>query len=177
MFLSALYCLNCAFLHAASDVLKKHKEEFFRVTNAKLNLLELERKNVISDSHVKEIESADDGKAQELLFKHLDRNADVAALKEYCQVTMSAKAFPKMQDLGRKMLADLLPQGLLVLVMSCVCRCVCSCVCTYLWIVLLACWNVLYTLFASDLWVLIHDVKAQLTDMDGNGNASYVPDP
>ena len=80
MFLPALYCLNCASLHAASHVLKKHEDEFFRVTNAKLNLLELERKNVISDSHVKEIESADDRKAQELLFKHLDHNADVAAV-------------------------------------------------------------------------------------------------
>ena len=116
MFLVTLYCLSCASLHAASDVLKKHEEEFFRVTNAKLNLLELERKNVISESHVKEIENADNGKAQELLFKHLERNADVAALKEYCQMTMSATAFPKMQDLGRKMLADLLPQGLLELV-------------------------------------------------------------
>ena len=116
MFLVTLYCLSCASLRAASDVLKKHEEEFFRVTNAKLNLLELERKNVISDSHVKEIESADDRKAQELLFKHLDRNTDVVALKEYCHMAISAKAFPKMQDLGRKMLADLLPQGLLVLV-------------------------------------------------------------
>ena len=113
MFLVTLYCLSCASLHAASDVLKKHEEEFFRVTNAKLNLLELERKNVISDSHVKEIESADDRKAQELLFKHLERNADVVALKEYCRMTISAKAFPKMQNLGRKMLADLLPKGLL----------------------------------------------------------------
>ena len=116
MFLVTLYCLSCASLHAASDVLKKHEEEFFRVTNAKLNLLELERKNVISDGLVTTIENADDEKAQELLFKHLERNADVTALKEYCQVTMSAKAFPKMQDLGKKMLADLLPEGLLELV-------------------------------------------------------------
>ena len=42
----------------------------------------------------------------------------------------------------------------------------------YLWIVLLACWNVLYTLLASDLWVLIYDVKAQLTDVCGNGNGN-----
>ena len=108
--------MSCASLHTASDVLKKHEEEFFRVANAKLNLLELQRKNVISDSHVKEIENADDEKARELLFRHLHRNADVAALKKYCQMTMSAEVFPKMQDLGRKMLADLLPEGLLVLV-------------------------------------------------------------
>ena len=115
-FLLALYCLSCTSLHTASDVLKKHEEEFFRVANAKLNLLELERKNVISDNHVKEIEKAADKEARELLFRHLRRNADVAALKEYCLMTMSADAFPKMQDLGRKMLADLLTEGLLVLV-------------------------------------------------------------
>ena len=116
MFPVTLYCLSCVFLHAASDVLKKHEEEFFRVTNAKLNLLELERKNVISNRLVTKIENADDEEARELLFKHLDRNTDVVALKEYCHMAISAKAFPKMQDLGRKMLADLLPQGLLVLV-------------------------------------------------------------
>ena len=120
-----LYCLSCASLLAVSDILKKHEEEFFCVTNAKLNLLELERKNVISDSHVKEIESADDRKAQELLFKHLNRNADMAALEEYCRMTISAKAFPKMQDLGRKMLADLLPEGLLCYLVFCACMHVC----------------------------------------------------
>ena len=116
MFLPVLYCLSCASLRAASDVLKKHEEDFFLVTNAKLNLLKLERKNVISDRLVTKIENAADEEARELLFRHLHRNADVAALKEYCQMTMSADAFPQMQDLGRKMLADLLPGGLLVLI-------------------------------------------------------------
>ena len=116
MFLVTLYCLSCASLHAASDVLKKHEEEFFRVTNAKLKLLELERKNVISDGLVTKIENATDEEARELLFRHLHRNADMATLKEYCHMTMSADAFSKMQDLGRKMLADLLPEGLLVLI-------------------------------------------------------------
>ena len=113
MFLVTLYCLSCASLHAASDVLKRHEDEFFRVTNAKLNLLELERRNVISGRLVPKIENADDEEARELLFKHLERNADVAAFEEYCRMTISAKGFPKMQDLGRKMLADLLPEGLL----------------------------------------------------------------
>ena len=85
------------------------------------------RKNVISDSLVKEIESADDRMARELLFAHLHRHADVDALRDYCRMAMTADAYPKMQHLGEKMLRDLPPEGLLVLVVSCSCVCVCAC--------------------------------------------------
>ena len=125
---------RCISLHAASQVLKKHEDEFFAVMDAKLNLLWLKRKNVISDSLVKEIESADYETAKELLFEHLDRNANVAALREYCRMAIAARAYPKMQSLGEKMLRDLPPKGLLrrggaLLVCVCVCVCVCACVC------------------------------------------------
>ena len=94
--------------------------------DAKLNLLELKRKNVIPDSLVKEIESADDKKAKELLFEHLHRNADVATLREYCRMAIAADAFPNMQNLGEKMLRGLPLKGLsgrggVLLVCVCVC--------------------------------------------------------
>ena len=113
----------------ASHVLKKYEDEFFRVTNAKLKLLELMRKGVISDDLVMKIESADHEEARELLFKHLHRNANVAKLREYCRIAISADGYPKMQDLGEKMLRNLPPEGLLRLVCVYVRVCVrCHCV-------------------------------------------------
>ena len=109
-------------------MLKKYEDEFFRVTNAKIKLLELKRKEVISEDLVMEIESADHEKARELLFEHLHRHANVAKLREYCRIAISADGFPKMQRLGEKMLHNLPPEGLLGLV-SCVCVWVCVCVC------------------------------------------------
>ena len=110
-------------------MLKKYEDEFFRVTNAKLKLLELKRKAVISDDLVMEIESAGHGKARELLFEHLHRHANVAKLREYCRIAISADGYPKMQDLGEKMLRNLPPEGLLGLVCVCVCVCMCACAC------------------------------------------------
>ena len=107
------------------------------MTDAKLNLPELKHKNVIPDSLVREIESADPDTARYLLFGHLHRNADVASLREYCRMAISANAFPKMQHLGKKMLCDLLPGVLGLVSVLCVCACVhahvyCVCVqCEY----------------------------------------------
>ena len=55
---------------------------------------------MISNDVVMEIESADHGKARELLFEHLHCHANVAKLREYSKIAISAGAFPKMQDLG-----------------------------------------------------------------------------
>ena len=52
-------------LDAASQVLEKHEEEFFEVVDAKLNLLRLKRKKVITESLVTEIKSADSANARE----------------------------------------------------------------------------------------------------------------
>ena len=108
-------------------MLKKYEDEFFRVTNAKIKLLELKRKEVISEDLVMEIESADHEKARELLFEHLHRHANVAKLREYCRIAISADGYPNMQDLGEKMLHNLPPEGLLLLVSVCVCVCVVWC--------------------------------------------------
>ena len=43
----------------------------------------------------------------------------MAKLREYCRIAISAGAFPKMQDLGEKMLRNLPPEGLLGLVHVC----------------------------------------------------------
>ena len=127
MFCFFCWCYVLFDLHisvdTASRVLKKYEDEFFRVTNAKLKLLELIRKGVISDDLVMKIESADEEEARELLFKHLHRHANVDKLREYCRIAISADGYPKMQDLGEKMLYNLPPEGLLRLVGVCIRAC------------------------------------------------------
>ena len=104
---------------AASDALKKHQDVFCELVDAKFNLLELKRKEVTPDGLVTKIENADDRTAREMLFEHLSYHANVAKLREYCRIAISAGAFPKMQDLGEKMLRNLPPEGLLGLVRVC----------------------------------------------------------
>ena len=86
------------------------------MVDAKLNLLELKRKEVIPDCLVTKIENADDKMAREVLFEHLYHNANVVTLREYCKIAMSVSAFPRMQALGKTMLCALPPEGLLGLV-------------------------------------------------------------
>ena len=89
---------------------------FCEVVDAKFNVLELKRKEVIPNGLVTEIKNADDRTARELLFDHLSCHANVAKLREYCRFAISASAFPKMQDLGEEMLRNLPSEGLLGLV-------------------------------------------------------------
>ena len=96
-----------------SQVLKKHENAFFDVVNAKLNLLKLKRKKVLTENLITRIESASNEDAKEILFDHLSCNADMAALREYCEMIIVAEAFPKMQKLGEEMLSELPPEGLL----------------------------------------------------------------
>ena len=81
--------------------------------DAKHSLLRLKRKKVITESLIMKIESADSANAKELLYDHLHRNADVAALREYCEMLIAADAFPNMQKLGEKMSNELFSEGLL----------------------------------------------------------------
>ena len=99
--------------YAVSQVLEKHEAEFFDVVDPKRRLYWLKRKKVIPDNLFMGIESSDCEKAKELLFEHLHKNANVATLREYCKVIVTLDAFPKMQMLGKKILDDLLPEGLL----------------------------------------------------------------
>ena len=113
-----VYCLSCISLSlslslgAALQVLEKHEEEFFEVVDAKLNLLRLKRKKVITESLVTKIENADSANARELLYDHLYCNADVGALREYCKMAVAVEAVPKMQKLGEKMLSELPLEGM-----------------------------------------------------------------
>ena len=103
----------CVSSGAVSLVLKKHEDEFFDMVDAKLNLLRLKRKEVIAESLVTKIESADSANAKELLYDHLHRNADVVTLREYCKMAIAADTVPSMRRLGEKMLSELPPEGVL----------------------------------------------------------------
>ena len=103
----------CVPFGAASQVLKKHEDEFFDVVIPTLNLLWLKRKEVISDGLISKINAADTRDAKEILFEQLHRNADVATLTEYCKMTIAADGYPRMQKLGEIMLNELALEGLL----------------------------------------------------------------
>ena len=102
----------CTSIDAVSQVLERYEDEFFEVVNTKvLNLLELKRKKVITEDLISKIEKADHKKANEILFDHLKCNADMANLREYCKVVIAADGYPKMQQLGEKMLSELPAKG------------------------------------------------------------------
>lgn len=96
-----------------SQVLERHEEEFFEVVDAKVDLFCLLRKKVITETLKVQIENSNNRNAKEILFHHLHRNADVAALREYCKVAVAADGFPNMQQLGEKMLSELPLEGVL----------------------------------------------------------------
>ena len=114
----------CIPFGAASQVLKKHEDEFFDVVNPTLSLPWLKHKEVISEGLISKIETADTRDAQVILFEHLHRNANVAALREYCKMAIAEDDFPRMQNLGEKMLKELALEGLLE-------QCVLCCVCVH----------------------------------------------
>ena len=93
------------------QLLEQYDKEFLEVVDAKQSLLELKRKEVISQSVATAINgTANDKDARYLLFEHLTKNADEKSLREYCKVAIAARGYSKMQALGRKMMAAL-PSG------------------------------------------------------------------
>ena len=84
---------------------------FLEVVNPKLSLLQLIHKGVISSDVKTAIESANDEDAKYILFEHLQKNATVDTLREYCKVAIAANGFPRMQELGRKIMDALSPGG------------------------------------------------------------------
>ena len=95
---------------SASQFLKAYEDEFVEVVNAKQSLLKLKHKGVIPPDVKKSIEGANDEDAKYLLFEHLEKNATVDTLREYCKVAIAADGFTRMQELGRKMINALPPQ-------------------------------------------------------------------
>ena len=102
-----LLAYNAATPFSVSEFLRKHETEFFSVIDARLSLLRLKRKGVITQDVETRINAATNEDAQEILYDHLTRNANVDALKEYCEVAIAAKGHPNMQALGRKMKEEL----------------------------------------------------------------------
>ena len=84
---------------------------FLEVVKPKLSLLQLIHKGVISSDVKTAIESANDEDAKYILFEHLQKNATVDTLREYCKVAIAASGFPRMQELGRKIMDELSPGG------------------------------------------------------------------
>ena len=112
--------LLAASAFSASQFLKEYEEDFFHVVNAKQSLLKLKHKGVISIDVKTSIDSANDEDAKYILFEHLEKNATVANLREYCKVAIAAKGFQGMQALGRKMM-EALPLGGWLELCSCEC--------------------------------------------------------
>ena len=97
---------------SASQFLKTYEEEFVEVVNAKQSLFRLKHKGVISQAVRTSIEATkDDEDAKYILLEHLEKNATVDTLREYCKVAISADGYPRMQELGRKMMEALPPEG------------------------------------------------------------------
>ena len=70
--------------------------------------MRLERKRVITPDVASRINAATtEEDAQEILFDHLQRNASVGTLREYCEVAISANGLPNMQSFGEKLKEEL----------------------------------------------------------------------
>ena len=95
---------------SASQFLAIYEDEFLDVVNAKQSLLKLRHKGVIPPDVKTAIDSANDEDARYLLLEYLEKNATLDTLREYCKVAIAANGFPRMQELGRKMM-DNLPLG------------------------------------------------------------------
>ena len=109
-FLTSL--LPAASPFSASQFLKTYEDEFVEVVNAKQSLLKLRRKGVISQAVRASIEATkDEEDAKYLLLEHLEKNATVDTLREYCKIAIAADGYPRMQELGRKMMKTLPPEG------------------------------------------------------------------
>ena len=110
--LSLTSFLPAASPFSASQFLKTFEDEFVDVVNAKQSLLKLRHKGVISQAVRASIEATkDDEEATYLLLEHLEKNATVDTLREYCKVAIAADGYPRMQELGSKMMEALPPEG------------------------------------------------------------------
>ena len=97
---------------SASQFLKTYEDEFVDVVNAKQSLFRLKHKGVISADVRASIEATnEEEEATYVLLEHLEKNATVDTLREYCKVAIAADDFPRMQELGRKMIKALPPEG------------------------------------------------------------------
>lgn len=104
--------IYAASLLSVCEFLKNYEADFFEVVNAKYNVLELERKCVITEDIRKQIADANDVDAKEILYRHLKHHGNVGTLRIYCEVATAADVFPNMKELAERMMAELQPEGL-----------------------------------------------------------------
>ena len=100
---------------SVSQFLETYEDEFLEIVNPKQSLLQLRHKGVISPDVRTAIKDANDEDAKYILLEHLQMYATTDTLWVYCEVAMAAVGFPRMQALGRKMMAALPPGGWLEL--------------------------------------------------------------
>ena len=105
------FALPAASPFSVLRILETYEHEFLKVVDPKLSLLKLKYKGVISANVRTTIESANDEDAKYTLLEHLQRHATVDTLRVYCDVTIAANGFPRMQELGKKMKDALPPEG------------------------------------------------------------------
>ena len=89
---------------SASQFLKTYEDEFVEVVNAKQSLFTQAVRASIEATK-------DEEEARYLLLEHLEKNATVDTLREYCKDAITADGYPRMQELGRKMMKTLPPEG------------------------------------------------------------------
>ena len=94
-----------------SEILEKYEDEFFKVVNAKYNLLKLKRKGVITQDIEKRISATNDDEAREILYDHLKLHGSLKTLKDYCKVAISADGYPNMKRLAEKIMKELSQGG------------------------------------------------------------------
>ena len=106
---SAVFCTTVDAASPHQAVLEKYAEEFMEVVYAKQSLFTLRRKKVITQEKQTDIDNArSDKAAREILYMHLMEYGSVDTLKVYCEeIIASGSGLPRMQELGKKMKAEL----------------------------------------------------------------------
>ena len=104
------FSLPAASPFSVSRFLETYEKEFLEVVNPKQSLFKLIHEGVISADVSTAIENANDENAKYILLEHLQKNATVETLRVYCDAAIAANGFPRMQELGKKMM-DALPPG------------------------------------------------------------------
>ena len=86
----------------------RYKAQFLSDVNTEEIVEELRKFKLISDKLRRKIESASSREvANLLLLDHICANFNTESLTTLCEVMSEEEGYPKMNDLGRRMLSDL----------------------------------------------------------------------
>ena len=104
--------LLCVYIPSlVSGILEKYEDTFSVVVITKANLQRLKRTRVITESTYSRIYNANDNDAKEILYDHLKHHGSEDTLRDFCEMAIEAKGYPKMQKLGEKMMKGLTQGG------------------------------------------------------------------